>query len=75
MNLKLCQKQFTVINCYAPNDELEQQNWLNNSNTLIKNKALNINNLTVCGDFNCCKSMTDQQQHNEKTKVGYLSIN
>ena len=45
---------------YAPNDELERQNQLNNLNTWIHIKALHINNLIVCGDFNCCLQVNDR---------------
>ena len=77
INFKRCHKQFSLVNCYAPNDEHERQHWLNNLTTWINKKASNINNLVVCGDFNCCLRDNDRStatQLKDKSRLSFSEL-
>ena len=60
INCTINQKPVTIVSCYAPNDEKERIDWLMDTKTWILKHADHMEELIVCGDFNCCLGTDDR---------------
>ena len=60
VNVVINQKEFVIVNCYAPNEESERIKWFGNLVHWVNKNATNLNNLIVCGDLNCCLGINDR---------------
>ena len=50
----------TIVSCYAPNVENERVAWFKETQTWISKHANYIDELIICGDFNCCLGSNDR---------------
>ena len=53
INIKYNDKIFTLVNIYAPNNEKDRNDFFKRINTWISQNASNLDNIILCGDFNC----------------------
>ena len=59
VNVKYEESVFTIVNVYAPNNEDARIEFFKRLKTFICQHSVNVNNVTLCGDFNCkldCKN-------------------
>ena len=56
INLKIEEKNLTLINIYAPNDQTNRKTFFNKVQKWISQFALNKDEMIIGGDFNCVES-------------------
>ena len=61
VNIKIRDEVITLINIYAPNSEKDRISFYSTINAWINDFSLNISNVILAGDFNCCYLDTDRQ--------------
>ena len=64
VNVKLDQddsKIISFVSVYAPNVPKDRKHFLKNLPKWITCHAVNIDNIILCGDFNCCVNDDDKE--------------
>ena len=61
IKIKIDNDIITLVNVYAPNNEQNRTNFFKQMQTFINHHALNIENVLLCGDFNCITSKTSDK--------------
>ena len=64
INVKYLDKNLTLVNVYAPNSEKCRVEFFKRLKSWVREYALNIDGIIMCGDFNC---QTDINNNNEKS--------
>ncbi len=62
INIKLHNKQYSLVNMYCPNNNTERGNYFNECGKFIKEKCTTPEHIIVGGDFNCVSEQTDKQR-------------
>ena len=60
INIELDENVYTVVNIYAPNNEVGRAEFFRKLIKWISQYSDNTNNLIIMGDFNCCLNNTDR---------------
>ncbi len=82
VNISYANQVYSIVCLYAPNNESHRKDFFNKTNKWINQNALNLNNLSVCGDLNCAlesadrmgSSYADSSRCNLKTLMQKLSL-
>ena len=61
VNIKVNDEVITLINIYVPNSETDRSSFYGKVDKWITDHSLNVNNIVIAGDFNCCPLDSDRQ--------------
>ena len=61
LNIKIDNDIITLVNIYAPNNEQYRLDFFKRLQSFINQYALNIENVIMCGDFNCSFTKTSDK--------------
>ena len=61
VNIKVNEEIITLVNIYAPNSETDRTSFYGKVDKWITDYSLNVNNVVIAGDFNCCLLDSDRQ--------------
>ena len=56
LNVKHEDNILSIVNIYAPNNESDRINFFKRLQSFINNYSMNVENIIICGDFNCVLS-------------------
>ena len=73
INIKIDEDIYTVVNVYAPNIIKERINFMKQLATWIAQYSLNLDNLILCGDMNCCCENKDRRNQNGDKSNRFLN--
>ena len=60
LNVKYEENIITLVNIYAPNNEQQRLEFFKKVKTFIYHHSMNVENVLLCGDFNCCNGRSDK---------------
>ena len=60
LNVKYEENIITLVNIYAPNNEQQRLEFFKKVKTFIYHHSLNVENVLLCGDFNCCNGRSQK---------------
>ena len=72
LNIDMEDKNYTLVNVYAPNDENYRKQSFKSLIPWINENACNKENIIVGGDFNCCLENNDRSSKthlNDKSRI------
>ena len=75
LNVDICGQLITLVNVYAPNNELDRITFYADLKEWISNLSHNINNVIVGGDFNCCLNQNDRSSQTHISDKSRNSLN
>ena len=61
INIEYCGQVYTIVNVYAPNECNQKKDFFNKSRNWIIERAMNINCMFICGDFNTSLAEIDRK--------------
>ena len=73
INLDINGDTYTIVNVYSPNDLKQRIAFIENLGKCIDQKALNVKNLLIGGDFNCVNSEIDRTNKRTDKSTGTLT--
>ena len=77
LNLEFKENLFTIVSIYAPNHVSEKISFFKTLKNWVRSHALNMNNLLIGGDFNCCLtpvSSTPRSHVNDNSRKYLLDM-
>ena len=77
INAKLNGKEICLVNVYAPNAESKRKYFIDNLEKWVKRHSIDINNVIIAGDFNCCLEDHDRMPRthlNDKSRITMKNI-
>ena len=66
-------RTYAIVNVYSPNDLKQRIAFIENLGKCIDQKALNVKNLLIGGDFNCVNSEIDRTNKRTDKSTGTLT--
>ena len=74
LNLKFDNNICTIVNIYAPNTELSRIEFFRNMSSYITRHSANLDNLILCGDFDCSFERCDKSTGKLKSILRKLNL-